>query len=76
MKLKISTKGNWVIENDNKIVSKKIEIQIDDDSTNTESDGYVNCSEENRVASTTNFNWENLPFATNDYHFLLSLLNL
>ena len=44
-----------MIENDNKIVSKKIEIQIDDDSTNTESDGYVNCSE-NRVASTRNFN--------------------
>lgn len=45
-----------MIENDNNIVSKKIEIQIDDDSTNTESDGYVNCSEENRVASTRNFN--------------------
>ena len=45
-----------MIENDNKIVSKKIEIQIDDDSTNTESDGYVSCSEENRVASTRNFN--------------------
>ena len=61
-----------MIENDNKIVSKKVEIQIDDDSTNTESDGYVNCSEETRVASTRNFN---LPFTTNDYHFLLSLLN-
>lgn len=30
-----------MIENDNKIVSKNIEIQIDDDSTNTESDGYI-----------------------------------
>lgn len=45
-----------MIENDNKIVLKNIEIQIDDDLMNIESDGYVNCSEENRVVLIRNFN--------------------